>query len=122
MDTLALIKMQGLRRRPPQESCGPARALRQTGPGSLETRVIRGATLRHPSRFRVLHLSVQWDHVHLIVEASDQRALFEGVRSLAIGVARYVNQPVPRAGPRFHTALGPFIAVSPSDTWLARAG
>jgi hypothetical protein len=43
-----------------------------------------------------VHFSVQWDHVHLIVEASDQRALSSGIRSLAIRIARYVNELVMR--------------------------
>jgi hypothetical protein len=59
---------------------------------------IRGAILRDARRFRVLHFSVQWDHVHLIVEASDARALAGGVRSIAIRIARYVNQLVTRRG------------------------
>jgi putative transposase len=59
---------------------------------------IRGAALRDPRRFRVLHFSVQWDHVHLIAEASDERALVSGIRSLAIRIARYVNQLVTRRG------------------------
>src|SRR5262249_20574141 len=41
---------------------------------------------------------VQWDHVHLIVEASDKRALSSGIRSLAIRVALYVNQLLERRG------------------------
>jgi len=48
---------------------------------------IAGATRRAPERFRILHFSVQWDHVHLIVEASDERALSGGVRSVAIVVS-----------------------------------
>jgi REP element-mobilizing transposase RayT len=59
---------------------------------------IRGAVLRDPARFRVLHFSVQWDHVHLVVEASDKRALSFGVRSVAIRIARYVNELVRRKG------------------------
>jgi hypothetical protein len=59
---------------------------------------IRGATLRNPAKFRVLHFSVQWDHVQLLVEASDKRALSAGVRSLVIRVARYVNDLVRRRG------------------------
>jgi putative transposase len=59
---------------------------------------IRGATLRNPGRFRVLQFSVQWDHIHLIVEASDKRALSAGMRSLVIRVARYVNDLVRRRG------------------------
>jgi hypothetical protein len=41
---------------------------------------------------------VQSDHIHLIVEASDKRALSAGVRSLVIRVARYVNDLVRRRG------------------------
>ena len=59
---------------------------------------IAGAGQRCPHQFRVLHFSVQWDHVHLIVEASDARALSRGVQSLAIRIARYVNALVLRRG------------------------
>jgi hypothetical protein len=50
-------------------------------------------------RFRILQFSVQWDHVHLVVEASDKRALSEGMRSVAIRVALAVNELVGRHGP-----------------------
>lgn len=59
---------------------------------------IKSATQRNPERFRVVHFSVQWDHVHLIVEASDARALSAGVRSVAIRIARYVNALLARRG------------------------
>jgi REP element-mobilizing transposase RayT len=54
---------------------------------------------RDHERFRNLHYSVQRDHVHLIVEASDKRALSTGVQSIAIRVARYVNDLLGRRGP-----------------------
>jgi hypothetical protein len=41
---------------------------------------------------------VQWDHVHLVVEASDKRALSEGMRSVAIRVALSVNRLLGRRG------------------------
>jgi len=53
---------------------------------------LAGAARRDPARFRLLHFSVQRDHLHLIVEAADERALSSGVRSVAIRVARYVNE------------------------------
>lgn len=56
------------------------------------------AAKRDQGRFRILHFSVQWDHVHLVVEASDKRALSEGLRSVAIRTARYVNELVNRRG------------------------
>ncbi|HEX6277405.1 MAG TPA: hypothetical protein VFZ53_30390 [Polyangiaceae bacterium] len=59
---------------------------------------IKGATEREPERFRIVHFSVQFDHLHLIVEAIDERALSAGIRSLAIRVARYVNALVMRKG------------------------
>ena len=57
-----------------------------------------GANRGGSTRFRILHSSVQWDHVHMIVEASDQRALSAGIQSVAIRVARYVNALVMRRG------------------------
>jgi hypothetical protein len=56
------------------------------------------ACRRAPERFRILHFSVQRDHVHLVVEASDERALSSGVRSVSIRIARYVNDLVRRSG------------------------
>src|SRR4051794_36422589 len=57
------------------------------------------ATRRDPERFRILHFSVQRDHLHLIVEAADRRALSSGLRGIAIRVARYVNDLLARRGP-----------------------
>jgi len=41
--------------------------------------------------FRVVHFSIQDDHVHMIVEAADERSLSRGVQGLAIRLARRVN-------------------------------
>ncbi len=57
------------------------------------------AARRDPERFRVVHYSVQRDHVHLIVEAADRRALSSGLRGVAIRIARYVNDLLSRSGP-----------------------
>jgi REP element-mobilizing transposase RayT len=48
--------------------------------------------------FRVVHFSVQHDHLHLIVEASSKRALSRGMQGLAIRIARRLNQLVNRSG------------------------
>jgi putative transposase len=57
--------------------------------------------------FRVVHFSVQSDHVHLIVEAADKRCLSSGVRGLAVRVARAINRTLGRQGAvwgdRYHT-------------------
>jgi REP element-mobilizing transposase RayT len=48
--------------------------------------------------FRVLHFSVQSDHVHLLVEARDEEHLSKGMRGLAIRVALSVNRTLRRSG------------------------
>src|SRR5262249_13851010 len=49
--------------------------------------------------FRILHYSVQPDHVHLLVEAHDKHALSRGARGLAIRAARTLNRELGRRGP-----------------------
>jgi putative transposase len=48
--------------------------------------------------FRLIHFSVQSDHLHLIVEASDKLALERGILGLIIRVARAVNRGLGRSG------------------------
>lgn len=48
--------------------------------------------------FRVVHFSVQRDHVHLVIEAKDRGALSRGMRGLAIRLARAVNRVLRRTG------------------------
>jgi hypothetical protein len=48
--------------------------------------------------FRVVHYSVQQDHVHLIVEADGLSVLQRGVQGLAIRVALAVNRALRRKG------------------------
>jgi REP-associated tyrosine transposase len=50
------------------------------------------------SAFRIIEFSVQNDHVHLIAEADDARALSSGARGLAIRLARAVNRALARRG------------------------
>jgi REP element-mobilizing transposase RayT len=51
--------------------------------------------------FSLVHFSVQRDHLHLIAEASDRRALSRGVQGLAIRVALAVNRQLERKGRLF---------------------
>jgi REP element-mobilizing transposase RayT len=48
--------------------------------------------------FRVLHFSVQVDHMHLVVEAHDKVCLRRGMAGLAIRVARAINRRLRRRG------------------------
>jgi putative transposase len=63
-------------------------------------RAIIGCLRRLATRdsLRVIHFSVQRDHLHLIVEAPPGSELSRGVQGLASGVARAVNRAVGRRG------------------------
>jgi len=56
--------------------------------------------------FRVVHFSVQDDHLHLIVEATDAPALRAGAQGLGVRLARAINRALGRRGrvfdDRFH--------------------
>jgi REP element-mobilizing transposase RayT len=56
--------------------------------------------------FRLVHYSIQGDHLHAIVEAEGIEALARGMKSLAARFARAVNRVLRRAGPvlreRYH--------------------
>ena len=49
-------------------------------------------------RFRLVHYSIQNDHVHMIVEASSARDLACGLKAIAARFARGVNRVFRRAG------------------------
>jgi putative transposase len=48
--------------------------------------------------FRVVHFSVQSDHLHLMVEAADAPCLSSGTQGLAVRTARAINRVVGRRG------------------------
>src|SRR4051812_23103821 len=48
--------------------------------------------------FRVVHYAFQKDHIHLIVEAFDRRALSRGMKGLGVRVALAVNRIMNRRG------------------------
>jgi REP element-mobilizing transposase RayT len=61
---------------------------------------------RERGRFRLVHYSIQTNHVHMIVEAASSSDLGNGMKSLGSRLARAVNRIFRRAGPvladRFH--------------------
>ena len=71
-------------------------------------REIERALSRGAERFgmRLTHHSVQGNHIHLIVEAKDARALSRGMQGLSIRVAQGLNRLMKRKGKvledRFH--------------------
>ena len=66
-------------------------------------REIRAALAAGAARagFRLVHFSVQGNHLHLIVEAVDAVALSRGMQGLAIRIARAVNRAASRKGSVF---------------------
>jgi REP element-mobilizing transposase RayT len=65
---------------------------------NLFLEIRRALPLCSSELFRVVHFSVQADHVHLLVEAEDKKALSRGARGLAIRLARKVNGVLRRSG------------------------
>jgi REP element-mobilizing transposase RayT len=65
---------------------------------------IRWATLTTARRddFRIVHLSIQRNHVHLLVEADNKRALAAGMQGLQISAAKHLNAAISKgsSGPR----------------------
>jgi REP element-mobilizing transposase RayT len=63
------------------------------------------------SNFRIVHISIQANHVHLLVEAEDKRALAAGMKAFEVSAARRLNvaeiganrnsSSKPRKGPVF---------------------
>ncbi|MBA3464126.1 MAG: transposase [Deltaproteobacteria bacterium] len=56
-------------------------------------RALRAATLAVASRedFRIVHVSIQRLHVHLLVEADGKRALSRGLQAFEISAAKHLN-------------------------------
>ena len=90
--------------------------VRRDVPNLRSQRVMSGVRLAFAAGksrfgFRLVHFSVQGNHLHLIVESTDKRALSRGMQGLAIRLARQVNGAVGRKGSifadRYHArALG----------------
>jgi REP-associated tyrosine transposase len=51
--------------------------------------------------FRLAHFSIQHDHLHLVVEASNWRCLSRGMHALKVRLARSLNGALARRGPVF---------------------
>ncbi|MEO7093445.1 MAG: transposase [Polyangiales bacterium] len=65
---------------------------------------VRGATLVVASRvdFRIVHISIQGTHIHLLVEADGKTALARGMQAFQISAAKRMNAVVKRVDPETH--------------------
>ena len=85
---------------------------------------IRRAVQRCAPRgdFRIVHLSIQQTHLHLIVEASDKGALARGMRAFEISAARLLNGVIgartgrPRRGAVFPVRYHATVLRTPTQT------
>ena len=68
-------------------------------------KAVRGAMVVAYGRkdFRVVDLSIQDAHIHLVVEADDERALANGMRAFEISAARRINAAITRRTGRRRT-------------------
>lgn len=91
----------------PARSCRATSGARDTARGGslpslrgdrLFPLLCRGLAQSSRGGLRILHFSVQTDHVHLIVEAESGEALSRGLQGLAIRLAKRVNRALGRAG------------------------
>jgi len=51
--------------------------------------------------FRLVHFSVQGNHIHLVVEAQDERSLASGLQGLGVRIAKALNRVMGRKGTVF---------------------
>ena len=65
--------------------------------------------------FHVIEYSVQSTHVHVLAEASDERALTRGMTGLAVRIARGVNKLLRRVGAVFSDRFHARILRSPRE-------
>ena len=65
--------------------------------------------------FRLVHYSIQTNHLHLLVEATDRRALWRGMQGLAVRIARGLNRSWNRKGKVFADRYHAHILCSPSE-------
>jgi len=65
--------------------------------------------------FRLVHYSVQGDHVHLLVEANDRDAMSNGMRALLISMARRLNDLMGASGPRYRDRFHEHVLATPTS-------
>jgi REP element-mobilizing transposase RayT len=91
--------------------------LRQSASYAVIERAFKAA--RERVGFRVVHFSVQTNHLHLLVEANGTDALSRGMQGLAISIARGVNRAVGRTGKLWADRFHARILRSPREVRLA---
>ena len=76
-------------------------------------RVFRAA---NKPNFRLVHYSIQTNHMHFLVEAEDAKALSRGMQGLMVRMARALNHLMKRSGKVFADRYYAEILTSPRQT------
>lgn len=84
-------------------------------------KAIRDATrtAAQKQRVRIVHLSVQRHHIHMIVEAVDRAALARGMQGFQIAAARCINRALGRRGRVFVDRYYVEVITTPTQTLRA---
>ena len=70
--------------------------------------------------FRLVHYSVQGNHMHLLVEAEDEKSLARGMQGLGIRVAKGLNKTMRRSGRVLDDRYHGHILKTPTEVRNAR--
>ncbi len=70
--------------------------------------------------FRLVHYSVQGNHVHLLVEARNERSLARGMNGLGVRVARAINRVMRRRGKVLDDRYHGHVLRTPTEVRRAR--
>jgi REP element-mobilizing transposase RayT len=71
--------------------------------------------------FRVVHFTLLGEHLHLIVEADDNRALSEGMQGLTVRLAKGLNRLMGRRGKVFADRFHAHVLETPAEVRNALA-
>ena len=99
---------------------------RMDGAWNLRSRrcftVLRRAMYAGAARFgfRLVHYAVMGNHVHLLVEAEDRRALWRGMQGLGVRIAKRMNRLMGRAGRVLVDRYHAHILRTPTEVRAAR--
>jgi hypothetical protein len=92
-------------------------SLRQLRVSSVIGKAIRAGKQR--KGFRVVQFSIQSDHLHFLVEGAGRRTLANGIRALAIRIARAANMALGRKGRLFSDRYHARALTTPKATRIA---
>jgi REP element-mobilizing transposase RayT len=86
-------------------------------------RAVRSALAAGKGRngFRLVHFTVQGNHLHLLCEAKDKEVLSRGMQGLAIRIARSLNRKMDRRGRLFAERYHARILRTPTEARRALA-